>query len=256
VLVISLAVIGSPVDAATIFSSGLDGTHLVTLDTLTGLGTVIGPFGYGATYGTAFDPLGNLYTIVDSYGSAALATVNLATGAATPVGAGTGIFALMVMEFSASGTLYVGSWGDSNLYTLNTTTGAATLVGPSLAGMMDFAFNSAGVMYATNSAGLYTIDTTTGAPTFVAPISGTDGCNMGIAFDEADNLYGTSWCAGDSPLWKIDTTTGAATLVGLTGIAYLHGGDVTPIPEPITLLTVGSGLAALGALRRRRPAKS
>ena len=39
------------IQAQTIYGSGSDGTNLVTINTTTGAGAVIGSFGYAATYG-------------------------------------------------------------------------------------------------------------------------------------------------------------------------------------------------------------
>ena len=197
------------------------------VDTVTGLGTVIGNYGFSEAFAGAFNPFGAFYTIVNSYGNQSrLASVNLNTGAATAFGAPTGVFDMMIMEFSDSGTLYTASWATDAIYTMNTATGVATLVGSlGFRNVMDFAFDSAGTLWATNQSGLYRVNASTGAGTFVADMTGPDDCNMGIAFDENDQLFGTSWCAANSPLWRINTTTGAATLIGLTGVRSLHGGD-------------------------------
>lgn len=240
--------------AQTIYGSGNDGTNLLAINTSTGGTTVIGSFGYGASYGTAFGPDGTLYTLVDSYNSGRLATVNLSTGAATPVGPATGIADLMAMDFAPDGTLYAGSWATNSLYKINPSTGVATLVGTSLAGVMDFAFNPAGVLYATDSTSLYTINLLTGAATLVAALSGTDGQNMGIAFDAAGNLFGTSYNTTNSQLWSINSSTGVATLVGYTGIPYLHGGDILyAVPETSTWATF-AGICSLVFvfIRKRR----
>jgi hypothetical protein len=62
----------------------------------------------------------------------------------------------------------------------------------------------------------------------------------------------------NSSLYTINTSTGAATLIGSTGfnvsgIAFL---DTQPnvIPEPASLILMGSGLLGLAARRRRRRA--
>jgi len=75
---------------------------------------------------------------------------------------------------------------------------------------------------------------------------------MGLAFDGSDNLFATSWCAGNSPLYEINPVTGVAGIVGFTGIANPHGGDINPIPEPSSIVLVASGFIGLaGTLRRR-----
>ncbi|MBI3894600.1 MAG: hypothetical protein HY313_01580 [Acidobacteria bacterium] len=238
--------------ADTFYVSGNDGSSLFTIDTMTGVGTFVGNYGYGHGYGLTISPSGQLYAIVEALSASVplpipnpserLASVNATTGAATVLGGPTGVGASQSMELAPDGTLYVGNWYTDSLYTMNLVTGALTFVGPlgfnevpGFGGIMDFAFDSAGTMWAVSSksldfytvdTNLYTVNTSTGRAVFVAHITGTDGCVMGIAFDSSDQLFATSWCSPNSPLWKINTATGAATVVGLTGIAYPHGGDI------------------------------
>lgn len=232
VVVLGLLTLGSvlvsQVEADTVYSTGGDGTQLVSIDTLTGAGTVIGPTGTTATFGAAFSPSGVLYTVTDSYSSSGrLATLDLTTGAATVFGAPVGVANMMVLEFATDGTLYTASWVTDSLYKMNVTTGVPTLIGSlGFSGVMDFAFDSTGTLWGVNSTDLWKINLTTGAGTHVTAVSGTGGCLMGLAFDAADNLYGTEWCSGNSPLYKIDPSTGVATVVGITGISQPHGGDV------------------------------
>jgi hypothetical protein len=263
-VMMTLLIIGAvPAQGDTVYASGYDGTRLVRLDTVTGVGTSIGPFGIGATYAAAFSPTGTLYTMVDSYSSTGrLATVDLATGAATVIGAPVGIPDMMVMEFDSSGTLYTASWATNTLYTMNSSTGVATPVGGlGFASIMDFAFNSSGTLYGVNNSAIWTINTATGAGSFVANLSGTDNCQMGLFFDSADNLFATSWCSANSPLYKVNPTTGATTIVGLTGLPYLHGGDVfiasSAVPEPTSYaIVIGVGLLAVFAGRKFRSGKT
>ena len=60
----------------------VDGGALAVIDSSTGAGTLIGPFGYSGVYGLAFSPSGTLYGEAGGH----LATVNLSTGAATLIG--------------------------------------------------------------------------------------------------------------------------------------------------------------------------
>lgn len=251
--------------ADTIYQTGGDGTALYITDSTTGSSTLVGLFGYSAVYGDAFSPSGQLYAMVDSYYPSTLATVNLSTGAATPVGAPTGIANLMGIAFAPNGTLYGASWDTNSLYTLNTSTGAATLVGSlGMPGqVMDLSWDyQNGTMYAIADSGpsgslLYTVDLTTGAGTLVTNIPGDD-CLMGLINDSAGNFLATDYCSGNSPLYKIDPATGNLTSLGLTGISAPMGGDVFSgggggggtTPEPVTIVTFGTGL--VGVLLHKR----
>jgi hypothetical protein len=95
---------------------------------------------------------------------------------------------------------------------------------------MDFAFDSAGVMWATTANKLYTVDRSTGVSQHVAHITGVDPATgdptteiMGIMFDEQNVLYATAFIEG-SPLFTIDTTTGVATVLAEPRLSFPHGG--------------------------------
>ena len=247
------------------FYSGSTNNTLVKFDTDTGIGTVIGPMGFGGIFAGAFSPTGTFYTVTNTYAEptvdvpspSSLATVNLATGQATPI-ASLPRNDIDMLQFSSSGTLYASQ--GSALYTVNIGTGALTRIGAfgGFGDMMDLAVDSAGRMFGvadpnnnTSPSRFYSIDTSTGAATFL--FQTTEPCIMGLAFDGADNLFGTRFCGTQSsPFYKIDLAAKSVSVVGLSGIPNPHGGDIFRAPEPGTLALLGLGLAGLAATRRRK----
>ncbi len=106
-------------------SSG-EGT-LFTLDTATGVPTLIGPLGSDLTWSTslAFDSFGTLYAFI--YGDPDLITIDTATGDADYVGnngLGSGAYGI---AFASDGTMYMKS--GNALYTVDKFTGTGALVG-------------------------------------------------------------------------------------------------------------------------------
>jgi hypothetical protein len=252
--VAALLILSSVATAGTMYTTHSSGSRLATIDTTTGAGAVIGPFGFGGVWGLSFSPDGTLYVATGGQ----LATVNLATGAATRFGASN---AMNILQFSSSGTLYGASLFGGNIFQLDPVTGDATLIGtPGALGftaIMDLAMDSHGTMYAIadppnppNPSRLYTIDLATGIGTLVNTF--TEPCMMALAFDPADNLYATGFCVSNSPLYLLEPgTPWTATLVGFTGLNS-HGGDFSPVPEPATCFTVGACLLVISLRRLAR----
>ena len=236
--------------------------HLAVLDAVTGVFTDVGSFGLLDSVlipAMAFGIDGTLYGLANRKGSettsgvSQLVVVDRATAQVTPVGFPNAIN-LMAFDTGPDGTTYVGGFnkpaggwiGNSNLYRIDTGTGVLTLIGDiGLDHLMDFAFDSAGTMWATAENELHVIDTNTGSAQHAATITGLDAVMidpkaevMGIMFDENDVLYATALSLSpehilveNSPVFIIDTVTGQATVVAEPELSLAHGGDIFVDPR-------------------------
>ncbi len=171
---------------ATAVSSPNFARSLVTVNPATAAVTVIGSFGAGINISDiSFNAAGTtLFGWIANTG--AIATINIATGAATSIGAsglagvpgGGGALAL-----NAGNTAFVSASGSAGrLDTVSTATGAGAagpaLTGAPLAGAINaMAFNSGGILFGVNSnqggpatTRLVTINTTTGAITNIGAL--------------------------------------------------------------------------------------
>ena len=212
--------------------AGGSASSLYTIDTGTGVATLVGPIGFSHVVSIDFDPLTGVLYGIENDGNT-LITIDTATGVGTSTGVTvTGISQSPDMSFDSAGTLY--TWSEpfpDHLNTVDLITGVTTDVGPSGLGTarLGLDVDSTDTIYVKNGdGGIYTVSATTGATTLVVVIGSSLGHNA-LAFDAADTLYTLDRTGVDSDLYTIDLTTGATTLIGSTGIASMaalaFGGD-------------------------------
>ena len=192
----SCVLAGSVIFAAELISMR-DPCDLISINTDTGVVSVIGRIGLGAE-DFSLSPSGTMFAAADGgcrvHGSAhILITVDTNAGTGNAVG-DIGFADVDAIAFAPDGTLYGVDARTDNLIRIDSNTGAGTVVGPVgfpfVGGM---AFSSDGVLYGADIIGLstlITVDTQSGQGTAIGPIG--FATVEGIAFAEDGTLYGIS----------------------------------------------------------------
>lgn len=202
---------------------------------------IIGDIGYPISAALAFCPGAVAYTITNIFGEPSpsqLATINLATGAATPVGAALPQYQdIMALACSRFGVLYAVGGSDPNnilseyntLYIVNRTTGQLSRIG--FTGVNDMTgddtfmalrFAPDGTLYGANPIALFTIDPKTGLATKVADFSSNVAGNvMGLAISGQGKFFLADFTS-DSFVYDLNPQTGTAAPVLNTEQAFVH----------------------------------
>ncbi len=238
---------------------------LTKIDRQTQAITSIGSLGVGFSYGDlAWNPVSSTLYMVDGWGgNKSLYTVNIATGAATLVGAH-GVSGLFGLAYDTqNNTLYAASYADSNisthsmLYSLNSVLGTATAIGSMPDGAWALAFNSQlnmllGVNDGTGN--IYQVNITTGGTTLLPSLGNTN--NSGATYDSALNLLLDIGVDGYLYSYDIANSYTRTTLLSTggtgTGLTYDGLAYIAAVPEPASAALWMSGLALMGGLARKR----
>jgi hypothetical protein len=246
VLSLMLTPAKSAVQPHLLYATSGAGTELVAFNLEERTTRTIGGIGIPFSLSLAFCPPGGLvpYTMTNTFGSAQLATINLETGAATPIGLPLGQqLNIMGMTCSREGTLY--ALGDSDpadrdfnsLYTVNRESGLATRIGatgvqlsteedPFFGFFMALAFAPDGTLYGANDIALYRINPSTGYATKIVDFAGVTQppSVMGLAIDSLGNFYVADFVPmpPGSRVYRVDTSSGEATPILNTGLGYVH----------------------------------
>jgi len=247
--------------------------HLWAINLNTGVATRIGYTGFADIESLSFSATGVLYGVDDATDQ--LVTCSVTTGACTAVGSVGVIFTDTGLSFSDNGSLWMSSDEPGppfNFYRLNPNTGAATLIGAQGQEVTGLAFRN-GVLYGLGgdyNDNLVIMDRNTGSATPVGSLGAVTLVDGGIAFDDQGVLWGISNPSDQellpSQILTINVSTGAASVVatvtnsggselaGFESLAIWPSEEEPFVPEPGSLVLLGSGLVGLSgyaAMRRR-----
>ena len=237
------------------YSGAAGDGKLISIDRVSGLGSVIGPAFRDDLKGISINSLDSkLYGMTSNEFETKLFWIDASSGVASEI-LTIDIGNIEAIAFDKTGKLY-GAIGTGGIYFINISTGGYTLTSDSHISISGMAFNLlTNELYACTPVGfgrtndkIYLIDVNTGFNELIGNTGFHPSAHNSLAFDENDNLYcaiGSSTSIGE--LIKVDVNTGSGTLIGsigyknLTGMALLpegisSGGDeTTSLPKEFNL---------------------
>jgi len=239
-------------DNGTLYAIDSGNNSLYAINPNTYTATFIGSTGVAAgSFGDlTYDPNSNTAYWVPGRGNNNLYTINLQTGAATLVGAHN-INDMFALGYdTATSTLY-GDSSAGNFYSLSTTNGAATLIGSNSVYPGGLAYRADNNQLILLGAGAATFNLVNIANGTTSLLGGSGFVNdNGVTWDPVQGKFFVDDYSGN--LYTGDPNTYALTNVAslpgsFDGIAY-----VGAVPEPGTILLIGSGIVGLATRLRRK----
>lgn len=210
-------------------SSGVQNSgNLLTVNSNTGAGTVIGPTLFDEVKSVSINPLdGKLYGIISETAFAKLLKLNAATGNAYHMFT-FNIPSMTSIAFDTAGVLY-GITRTGDLYTLDITNGSSTFLVNATGSYLGITFNPVtNELWATSRApnlpnkdAIFKVNISTGDTTIVGH-TGLGKQTNDIVFDENNNLYGVIGSASElNDIISINTSTGAGSVIGSVGMKHI-----------------------------------
>jgi hypothetical protein len=230
-----------------------NGNTLARIDTTTGARTIIGTAddnGYGWN-GMAWDSTtGKLFAVSGCGTNSKLVTLDISSGAVTPVGSLPNEFCTVAIAIDGNGDMYGLDLAAQGLFAIDKTSGADALIGSvgfNANFAQDMAFDqSTGILYLAGfdadsmTGGMYTVDVTTGLATLIGPqgassgeidamgietIGGPCGQEQDLPWLSLSPSNGTTPPAGSSPITASIDATGANAGDVLSGTVCAHSND-------------------------------